>query len=122
MSNQFEHIALIKGEWTVNDAVLVRIHSSCATGDIFGSYRCDCGSQLHESMRMIEKEGQGVIVYLNPEGRGIGLFNKIHAYELQDNGLDTVEANVAFEFKPYERDYKIGAYILKELGIENITS
>jgi 3,4-dihydroxy 2-butanone 4-phosphate synthase/GTP cyclohydrolase II len=120
LSDHSEHIALIKGNWTKKDAVLVRIHSSCATGDIFGSYRCDCGSQLHESMRMIEKEGQGVIVYLNQEGRGIGLFNKIHAYKLQDDGLDTVEANIELGFKPDERDYGIGACILKELGIQNV--
>src|SRR5208283_520926 len=103
-SNNFEHIALFKGEWTKEEPVLVRVHSSCITGDIFGSYRCDCGSQLHQAMRMIENEGKGVIVYMNQEGRGIGLYNKIQAYKLQEEGRDTVEANVDLGFLPDERD------------------
>jgi 3,4-dihydroxy 2-butanone 4-phosphate synthase / GTP cyclohydrolase II len=117
LSDNSEHMALVKGQWTKNDTVLVRIHSSCSTGDLFGSYRCDCGEQLHESMRMIEKEGRGVIVYLAQEGRGIGLFHKIQAYNLQDNGLDTVEANIELGFRPDEREYSIGALMLKELGV-----
>ena len=120
LSDNSEHIALIKGEWSINDAVLVRLHSSCATGDLFGSFRCDCGSQLHESMRIIEKEGKGIIIYLDQEGRGIGLFNKIHAYQLQDEGLDTIEANIALGFEPDEREYEVAALILKEQGIERI--
>ena len=119
-TNGQEHLALVKGEWNKDDAVLVRMHSSCVTGDIFGSCRCDCGSQLHKSMEMIEKEGKGVIVYLNQEGRGIGLLNKLKAYKLQEQGLDTVEANVELGFKMDERDYGVGAQILRDLGIRKI--
>lgn len=120
MSNNLEHIALVKGEWTKDEPILVRVHSSCATGDIFGSYRCDCGAQLHQAMRLIEKEGRGAIVYLIQEGRGIGLFNKVMAYKLQEEGKDTVEANVELGFKPDERDYGVGAGILRELGLGKI--
>ncbi|MBN2482411.1 MAG: bifunctional 3,4-dihydroxy-2-butanone-4-phosphate synthase/GTP cyclohydrolase II [Bacteroidales bacterium] len=119
-SNGLEHLALVKGKWTKEDPVMVRVHSSCLTGDVFGSYRCDCGSQLHEAMRMIEKEGQGVIVYMNQEGRGIGLFNKIMAYRLQEQGRDTVEANLDLGFEEDERDYGVGASILHELGLGKI--
>lgn len=116
-SNGLEHIALVKGEWKAGDEVLVRVHSSCATGDIFGSCRCDCGSQLHKAMEMVEAEGRGAIVYLSQEGRGIGLMNKIKAYKLQEEGLDTIEANIKLGFRPDERDYGVGASILNALGV-----
>jgi 3,4-dihydroxy 2-butanone 4-phosphate synthase/GTP cyclohydrolase II len=119
-SNGLEHVALIKGEWTKDEPVCVRVHSSCVTGDIFGSKRCDCGQQLHEAMRKIDKEGKGVIVYMNQEGRGIGLFNKIKAYKLQEEGMDTVEANIELGFEDDERDYGVGASILRELNLGKI--
>src|SRR5690606_10295084 len=112
-----QHLALSKGSWQPDEPVLVRVHSSCLTGDIFGSCRCDCGPQLHRAMEMIEAEGKGVIVYMNQEGRGIGLINKLHAYNLQENGLDTVDANIQLGFKPDHRDYGIGAQILRNLGV-----
>ena len=119
-SNRLEHLALIKGTWNRDEPIMVRVHSSCMTGDIFGSYRCDCGSQLHAAMKMIETAGQGVIIYLNQEGRGIGLFNKIKAYNLQEKGRDTVEANLDLGFEEDERDYGVGASILHELGLGKI--
>jgi len=119
-SNGMEHVALIKGNWTKEDTVLVRVHSSCVTGDIFGSYKCDCGEQLHKAMAMVEEEGTGAIIYLNQEGRGIGLYNKMRAYKLQEQGLDTVQANLELGFEEDERDYGVGAGILHELGIGKI--
>ena len=119
-SNGLEHVALIKGSWESGEPVMVRMHSSCMTGDIFGSRRCDCGEQLHQAMQMIEKEGRGVVVYLSQEGRGIGLMNKIAAYKLQEQGDDTVDANIHLGFSPDERDYGVGAQILHELGISKL--
>ena len=119
-SNGLEHVALIKGEWEENEPVLVRVHSSCMTGDIFGSKRCECGEQLHKAMQTIEEAGKGVIVYMNQEGRGIGLMNKIKAYKLQEEGLDTVDANIHLGFDPDERDYGVGANILKALGVSKM--
>lgn len=115
-----EHLALSKGTWSKDEPILVRVHSSCLTGDIFGSCRCDCGPQLHKAMEMIEEAGKGVIVYMNQEGRGIGLLNKLKAYKLQEGGKDTVEANQALGFKPDERDYGVGAQILRDLGVSKI--
>ena len=119
-SNGLEHMALIKGEWDENEPILVRVHSSCATGDILGSKRCDCGEQLHKAMQMIEEQGKGVIIYMQQEGRGMGLMNKIAAYKLQEQGMDTVDANIHLGFKPDERDYGCGAQMLRHLGVHKM--
>lgn len=119
-SNGLEHMALVKGTWSTDEPILVRVHSSCATGDIFGSQRCDCGEQLHKSMQLIEKEGKGVVIYMQQEGRGIGLMNKIAAYKLQEEGYDTVDANIHLGFKPDERDYGCGAQMLRHLGVRKM--
>jgi 3,4-dihydroxy 2-butanone 4-phosphate synthase/GTP cyclohydrolase II len=119
-SNGLEHVALMKGEWKEEEPILVRVHSSCVTGDIFGSLRCECGEQLHKALQLIEKEGKGVLVYLNQEGRGIGLMAKAAAYKLQENGLDTVDANLHLGYRADERDYGVGAQILRSLGVTNM--
>ena len=119
-SNGLEHVALIKGTFSEDEPVLVRVHSSCATGDIFGSMRCDCGDQLHKAMEQIEKEGKGAIIYLNQEGRGIGLMEKMKAYKLQEEGMDTVDANICLGHQADERDYGVGAQILREIGIHKM--
>lgn len=119
-SNGLEHMALVKGKWERDEPVLVRVHSSCATGDILGSLRCDCGQQLHKSMELVEKEGKGVVIYMQQEGRGIGLMNKIAAYKLQEEGYDTVDANIHLGFKPDERDYGCGAQMLRHLGVHKM--
>ena len=119
-SNGLEHIALIKGEWQEDEPILVRVHSSCMTGDIFGSKRCDCGEQLHRAMQMIDQAGKGVVLYLNQEGRGIGLMAKIAAYKLQEQGLDTVDANIHLGYGADERDYGVGAQILREIGVRKM--
>ncbi len=120
LTTGLEHIALVKGEWQAEEPILCRVHSSCMTGDIFGSKRCECGEQLHKAMQMVEKEGKGIIVYMNQEGRGIGLMNKIRAYKLQEQGDDTVEANVHLGFQPDERNYGVGAQILQQMGARKL--
>ena len=119
-SNGLEHMALVKGQWERDEPVLVRVHSSCATGDTLGSLRCDCGQQLQKSMELIEKEGKGVVIYMQQEGRGIGLMNKVAAYKLQEEGYDTVDANIHLGFKPDERDYGCGAQMLRHLGVHKM--
>jgi len=119
-SNGMEHVAIFKGTWSENEPILVRVHSSCMTGDIFGSCRCDCGEQLHKALEMIDAAGKGVVVYMNQEGRGIGLMHKMEAYKLQEEGYDTVDANIHLGFDPDERDYGVGAHILRELGVHKM--